>query len=433
MKFQPEVFTENGLFYGDNLYIMQGLMKIGYKGKFDMIYFDGPFNSGWIFSIFNKELNENIIDPWNEIATIKNFYDSDAYRSNYRRRIEAAKELLNEKGILVFQTSQKEGHYMKVILDEIFGSRHFLGEVIWKFADGPLYEKSQFGLNHETLFFYAKSDNYLKKTGVSYSSVWDDIGKYGYLGEEDTFYATQKPEKLMERILQMTTDENALVGDFYCGSGTMPLIAEKMKRRWIASDHSRVAIQTAASRMEAAGTDVTMYQLVEDFNLSYLQGNEYKKKTQIPFSLNELQGIKEKFPNKSITIQAYEYTPEIDLIQDQKYTFQLIMPSVAPSGSKDVVKRMIPRPVPILTEDGYQLLIANPLDWILHHIVHGEITEAHYIMDIESLQRRVNDVYLRIKDNWIDSIKEYEGYDLLKDVFGHFYKVPKGRELSYGK
>ncbi len=165
MKFQPEVSKENGLFYGDNLYIMQGLMNVGYKEKFDMIYFDGPFNSGWIFSVFKKELNEHIIDPWNEAATIRNFYNSDIYRSNYRERIKVAKELLNEKGILVFHTSQKEGHYLKVVLDEVFGSNHFLGEVIWKFADVPSYKTSQFGLNHESLFFYAKTDNYFKKGG----------------------------------------------------------------------------------------------------------------------------------------------------------------------------------------------------------------------------------------------------------------------------
>ncbi|MFK2826603.1 site-specific DNA-methyltransferase [Bacillus sp. B190/17] len=425
MKFQPEVFEGNGLFYGDNLYVIQGLMNIGYKEKFDMIYFDGPFNSGWIFSVFNKKLNEHIIDPWNEAATIQNFYHSDIYRSNYKKRIEAAKELLNENGILVFHTSQKEGHYLKVILDEVFGSNHFLGEVIWKFADAPVYKKAQWGLNHESLFFYSKTDKYFKKKDVSYSSVWDDVGKYEYLGKEDTFYATQKPEKLMERILQMTTDEGALVGDFYCGSGTLSFTAEKMKRRWIASDNSRLAIQTTVSRMSTLGIDVTVHQLVEDFNKTYLRGNEYTKKTKVPFSLNEFQGLKEELNNSSVIVNAYEYTPEIDLLENESFTFQLIMPSVTPNGIKDIVKTSIPRPRPMLTEDGYQLVVTNPLNWILHHIVHGQIEEDHYILDSDSLQQRVNDIYLKISANWIDYIKEYDAYYLLIDVFGYFYKVPK--------
>ncbi len=265
----------------------------------------------------------------------------------------------------------------------------------------------------------------LKKEDISYSSVWDDVGKYEYLGKEDTFYATQKPEKLMERILQMTTDEGALVGDFYCGSGTMPFIAEKMKRRWIASDNSRVAIQTIVSRMETLGINVTVHQLVEDFNKSYLQGNEYTKTTEIPFSLNEFQGLKDELNNRPIIINAYEYTPEIDLIENQNYTFQFIMPSVTPNSIKDVVKTVIPRPVPVLTEDGYQLIITNPLNWILYHIVHGEIAEDNYILDVESLQQRVNSVYLKINDNWIDYIKEFNDYYLLIDVFGYFYKVPR--------
>src|SRR5687767_14880974 len=120
MKFQPDISEENGLFYGNNLFVMKALINKGYTEKFDMIYFDGPFNSGWIFSVYNKELNEHLIDPWNEARTIKHFYNPDLYRSSYRERMEVARELLSEKGILVFQTSQKEGHYLKIILDDVF-------------------------------------------------------------------------------------------------------------------------------------------------------------------------------------------------------------------------------------------------------------------------------------------------------------------------
>ena len=431
VKFEPEEIKENGLFYGDNLYIMQGLINIGYKEKFDMIYFDGPFNSGWVFSVFNKELNEYIIDPWNEAATIKNFYHSNIYRSNYRERIEAARELLSEQGILVFHTSQKEGHYLKVILDEVFGPNRFLGEVIWKFANKAVYKKSQFGLNHESLFFYAKTDNYFKKNDVSYSSVWDDVGQYEYLGKEDTSYATQKPEKLMERILQMTTNEGDLVGDFYCGSGTLSFTAEKMNRRWLASDNSRLAIQTTASRMSTLGIDVTMHQLVEDFNRTYLQGNEYTKKTKIPFSLNELQGLKTELGSTPVTVQAYEYTPEIDLLENENITFQFIMPSVTSEGINDTVKTLVPRPVPLLTEDGCKLIVDNPLNWVLYHIAHGKIEEDYYVIDFAALQQRVNDVYLKVDSNWIDSVKEYSKYYLLIDIFGYFYKILKQEEVQY--
>lgn len=429
--FEPNEIKENSLFYGDNLYIMQGLINIGYKEKFDMIYFDGPFNSGWVFSVFNKRLDERIIDPWNEAATIKNFYHSDIYRSNYRERIAAARELLNEKGILVFHTSQKEGHYLKVILDEIFGPNRFLGEVVWKFADNAVYKKSQFGLNHESLFFYAKTDHYFKKKDVSYSSVWDDVGQYEHLGEEDTFYATQKPEKLMERILEMTTSEGDLVGDFYCGSGSLSFTAEKMNRRWLASDNSRLAIQTTASRIGTLGVDVTVHQLVEEFNRTYLQGSEYTKKTKIPFSLNELQGLKNELGNTPVTVQAYEYTPEIDLLENQHITFQLIMPSITSEGIDAAAPAIVPRPVPLVTESGCELIIDNPLNWILYHIDHGEIEENQYVFDFAALQQRAHNVDLKVAGNWIDRMKEYSDYYLLTDIFGYIYKVTKQKEVQY--
>jgi DNA modification methylase len=433
MKFQPEMSNGSGLFYGDNLYIMQGLINIGYKEKFDMIYFDGPFNSGWVFSVLNKELNEHIVDPWDEANTIRDFYNPQIYRSKYRERIEAAKDLLNAKGILVFHTSQKEGHYLKVILDEVFGSSSFLGEVIWKFSDVPLYESSQFGLNHESLFFYAKTDDYYKLDGASFSSVWDDAGKYEYLGNENTFYATQKPEKLMERILQMTTEEGALIGDFYCGSGTLPLIAEKMKRRWIASDKSRIAIKTTINRMDVLGVDVTVHQIVEDFNKAYLQGNVYTKTTEIPFSLNELQGLIKEVINTPLTINAYEYIPEVDLLENENITFQFIMPSVSANSIEKEDKIAIPRPVPVLTEDGFKLIVIKPLSWILYHIVHGQIEEDNYMFDFESLPKRVNDVYIKINENWIDYIKEHKDHYLLFDVFGYCYKIPLTERGTYEK
>lgn len=421
MKFQPEFLAENGLFYGDNLYIIQALKESGYKEKFSMIYFDGPFNSGWVFSAFNKELNEYIIDPWSEAATIHNFYHSDDYLSNYRQRIEAARELLNEKGIFVFHTSQKEGHYLKVILDEVFGREHFLGEVIWKFADAPVYKQSQFGLNHETIFFYAKTDNHFKKQDGCYSSVWDDVASYEQLGQEDTFYATQKPEKLMERIVQMTTDEQALIGDFYCGSGTLPFVAETMNRRWIASDHSRLAVQTTVSRLETLGVEVNVHQLVEDFQENYLRGNEYRKKSTIPFSLAELQGLKRVCGDVPVTVSAYEYTPEIDLADSHNVAFQLIMPGFTEVANETVVSR----PVPSITEEGCRLDVPEPLHWIRYHILHGQLDKDGYQFNPELLQQRVKDLYRKLNNDWLTAVKEFDDYYLCIDIFGYFYKLSK--------
>jgi len=417
MNFMPHVIGECGLFYGENLLIMQKLLNRGFRNRFDMIYFDGPFNSGWVFSIYNERLDEHIVDPWSEAKTIEQFYDPALYRENYRQRIIAAKELLNDKGILVLHTSQKEGHYLKVILDEVFGSCHFLGETIWKFSDGPAYSKEQFGLNHETLLFYAKTKDFFKHPELTFSSVWDDLGTYEQIGKENTFYATQKPEKLMERILQMTTEENALIGDFFCGSGTMPYVAEKMNRKWVASDHSRISIQTTRKRLAALGKEVSVHHLIEEFNPSYLHGHHYEKKSEIPFSLVELKGLKKVLKDEPVIISAYEYTPDIDLVNDPSLRFQIIMPD----GEKPIT---IPRPMPIKVNEDFRLDVKNPMQWIQLHLKHGVMDNDLYVIDEESMKERVRKVSGEINQNWIQTKTNYEDKTLIiEDVFGYLYCV----------
>ncbi|WP_167577838.1 DNA methyltransferase [Ammoniphilus sp. YIM 78166] len=397
---------------------MQELKKQGYEGQFSMIYFDGPFNSGWVFSSYSEELKEEIVDPWNEWKTIRNFFNPGDYRNDYRKRIEVAKHLLADEGILVFHTSQKEGHYLKVILDEVFGERQFLGEVVWKFANGPVYQKAQFGLNHETLFFYAKSEAFTKKAEKCYSSVWDDIGTYDDMQAENTYYATQKPEKLIERILDMTTEAGALVGDFYCGSGTLPLVAQKMNRRWIASDNSRIAIQTAVKRLSTLGIEASVHQIIEDFNLEYLQEKEYTKRSEIPFSLYELKGLKRELGDVPIKINAFDYTDDIDLIGDHSVVYQFIMPGRSCKSSR------VPRPVPA----GDGLRVSAPFEWIYFHLKHGKIEEYNYHVDQGEMEDRVKRSLLRLNGNWIKEKKRYDHYERWIDIFGHSYVVRKERK-----
>jgi hypothetical protein len=77
--------------------------------------------------------------------------------------------------------------------------------MIWKIIDKPYAYRSKYGLSHESIFFYGKTENYMKQDHLLYPSIWDDVGFYEALGDEDTFYPSQKPQKLMRRILEMTT------------------------------------------------------------------------------------------------------------------------------------------------------------------------------------------------------------------------------------
>jgi len=422
MHFIPkEISPERALFWGDNLLIMEQLLNEGYKGKFDLIYFDGPFNSGRIFSMPSDKLKTNLINAWDEFRGMQHFLDSELFQQDYLKRIRLAKELLSETGLFVFQIYQKEGHYLKVMLDQVFGKDHFLAEIIWKINDQPLPYNSQFGLSHECLFVYSRTNHYFKKDDMFLSSVWDDVGIYETLGDEDTLYPSQKPEKLMERIIEMTTEEKALVGDFYCGSGSFVAVAEKLNRRWMASDSSQHAIHVTKNRLAKLGTTINVHNLVECFDKSLVQGDSYSKHTNIPFSLIELEGLIEEMRDQVKIVNAILFSNDIDLIPDNRIIFNHIMPLINEDGISESKLKLVRRPKLVVGSNGVELEIYSPHEWILYNIQHIELDHKKYSFDWPLLQERVQKTKSLIGDQWISDMEQHHGHLIIKDVFGHYY------------
>ena len=431
----PELSNINrSLVLGDNLYIMEHLIKNGYSGKFDMIYFDGPFNSGLLFSMFNEKGIE-FIHPWDEANSIHHYFQPQAYLDDYKKRITLAKELLSDKGIFVLQTNQIMGHYVKVAVDEVFEKNNCLMEVIWKHSQIPwTHHINQFGYQHETLFFYSKTNDYYKFTDKTYPSVWDDIGGYE-LGEENTLFPSQKPEALLKRIIEATTKEGDLIGDFYSGSGTLPYIAEKTNRRWFASDNHPYSIQTIKKRFSKTKTNVNIHSVVESFNPEYLDGYTYSKKTHIPFSLLELKTLQEVVGEKTININAYSFSPDVDLLNQKQFHFNLIMPSLNGENDPDQSQKIFPRPFLIETKDGYKLKIENSVEWIFHHIVHAQRNKFNmihidtetksYLKDRKMLLNEANEISQYIQEDWIQTIEDNSQFVTVTDIFGYRYMLRK--------
>lgn len=420
-----ELSPERVLFRGDNLYIMEQLVKDGYKGKFDLIYFDGPFNSGMIFSMPNDKLGVNLINPWDELAGVRHYLDSQLFMKDYLKRIQLARELLSETGLFVLQIYQKEGHYVKVMLDQEFGRHNFLAEIIWKMENNPRPFHSQFGLSHECLFVYSQTNNYLKKDGLLVPSVWDDIGIYETLGDENTFYPSQKPEKLMERIIEMSTEERALIGDFYCGSGSFLIAAEKLNRRWIASDNSQLAIKVTKERLVGIGIAVEEHLVVDHFDNSLVHGDTYNKQSNIPFSLFELNELHTAIGDKVKSINAIKFANDIDLFTDASITFNYTMPLIDDKGISEQEVVLVPRPKPRLGNDGIYLDVQDPYMWILCQIQHVEFDKNtnQYLFDWDVLQLSIQQLIDSIGNQWIDEIQHGAEYTVIKDVFGNYYSI----------
>jgi DNA modification methylase len=276
----------NKLFWGDNLQVLSHLLK-DYRGKIDLIYIDPPFDSKADYVRKVKIRGEQMSGMQNGLLEEKQYTDiweKDEYLQFMYERLLIMKELLSEKGVLYLHCDWHKSSYLRLILDEVFGSDNFRNEIIWHYFVSGKYPR-EFAKDHDNIFVYSKGENptfnYEKQIDKNlyyerhYNKqvVIGDDGKeyYEYNGELRTFekqvsetwymnkikrdgkeivgYPTQKPEELLERIIKASSNEGDIVADFFMGSGTAQVVAQKLGRRWIGCDINLGAIQTTTKRL----------------------------------------------------------------------------------------------------------------------------------------------------------------------------------------
>lgn len=264
----------------DNLEYMEYLLKKKkMAGKIQLIYVDPPFfsNSRYQASVRLET------DKLGKSELIKTGAYDDTWEDNLQQylrmlavRFYMMRDLLSDEGCIWVHLDWHGSHYVKLLLDEIFGAENFVNEVAWTYKSGGASKKS-FARKHDTLLFYSKTGRYkfnplreksynrdLKpyrfkgveefrdETGwytmVNMKDVWS-IDMVGRTSKERTGYATQKPEKLLERILKACTDEGDICADFFAGSGTLGAVAERMGREWIMCDEGDVAVASQIERL----------------------------------------------------------------------------------------------------------------------------------------------------------------------------------------
>lgn len=270
----------NILAHGDNLTFMNYLFKEkDMAGKLKLIYIDPPFFSKANYGAEIKLRSDKV----NKIPAMRQKAYHDVWEDGmeeYLRmlavRLFLMKELLAEDGCLWVHLDWHSVHYVKVILDEIFGEKNFVNEIIWTYKSGGV-SRNYFARKHDTLLFYGKSQNYYFKpqleksynrdlkpyrfkgvaefkdevgwyTMVNMKDVWQ-INMVGRTSGERTGYATQKPEQLLERILESCTREGDLCADFFGGSGTLAAVADRMDRKWVYCDMGNLAAVNTHKRM----------------------------------------------------------------------------------------------------------------------------------------------------------------------------------------
>ena len=317
----------NKLIWGDNKLILSSLKngplreEIETQGGLKLIYIDPPFDVGADFSMdieiggntFTKKPNilEEIAyrDTWGKGA--------DSFITMIYERLILMRDLLAEDGSIYVHCDWRLNASLRLILSEIFGESLFQREVIWYFDNVSGYKSIALNWirDHETILWLTKSQSFIfnKVYGdypEGYENKFSNVDKDGrrymkragrrqYLDElkgkalgdvwripfinnmadERVGYPTQKPEALIERIIKASSNEGDLVADFFCGSGTTAAVAEKLGRKWIATDLGKFAIHTTRKRMigvqrqlKADGKD---YRAFEILNLGKYERQHY--------------------------------------------------------------------------------------------------------------------------------------------------------------
>ena len=272
---------KNLLFWGDNLDVSYYLLT-NFEEMIDLIYIDPPFFSGSNYSINVSEGDDTYdsiayTDYWNK--------DINSYLQMLYDRISIFKKLLSKKGLIFIHLDWHASHYVKLLLDEIFGNNRFINEIIWYYYNKYSAGKKALPRAHDNILVYSKSSNFtfneeriarkkpikqLKREMVNgvlknakdenghviYRTVTDkkldDVWKIPCLqpaSKEWTGFPTQKHHNLLERIIKIGSNKGDLVADFFCGSGTTVTVADKLNRRWIGCDSSEYSIYLTRKRL----------------------------------------------------------------------------------------------------------------------------------------------------------------------------------------
>ena len=309
----------NRLCYGDNLLVMQALLNgdeatglPSMRGMIDLIYIDPPYDS-------KADYRTKITLPNGNIEQRPNVLEQFAYSDTWKEgtvsylkmmypRLYLMRELLSDKGSIYVHVDWHVGHYVKILLDEIFGKNNILNEIIWCYKSGGVGDKT-FSKKHDTILFYKKNSDVIFNVqkeksymGLDYSTGnknvklyndndglgsytlvnvkdwWNTIGMLATSSKERVGYATQKPSELLERIIKASSNEGSIVADFFGGSGTTAAVAEKLNRRWITSDFGKPANMIMRKRLIDQEAKPFLYQAVGDYQKEvFASSKEFKR------------------------------------------------------------------------------------------------------------------------------------------------------------
>jgi len=338
-KFSKPYNNNNSIIYGDNFDALKILLDTyNMKGKIDLIYIDPPFATNGIFTIGNDRVSTISSSKRDEIAYEDNLV-GEVFLEFLRERLLLAKELLSEKGSIYLHIDYKIGHYVKIIMDEIFGQENFRNDITRIKCNPKNFSRKAFGNIKDLILFYSKTNTpiwnepyteytqedilklYKKvdKDGRFYTTVplhapgetkdgptggefkglkppkgrhwrtdpkelekldeqglieWSSNGVprrkifadeqkgkktqdiWDFKDYQYPVYPTEKNLDLLKHIIKTSSNDDSIVLDFFCGSGTTLKAAQELGRKWIGIDKSEKAISVSIKKMQPQENDM---------------------------------------------------------------------------------------------------------------------------------------------------------------------------------
>lgn len=369
--------------------------------KVDLVYIDPPFASGAdyakkVYIRRNPKVAEAIqqADAELDVDELRAFeekmygdiWDKERYLNWMYENLMAIKSVMSESASIYVHLDYHIGHYVKILMDEIFGEDNFRNEIVWHYYNKMQGNVNRFASNHDTIYVYSKSDDFVfnpvkekrEESIRQIKRIWDkntqklvnakdengkviyqdsdektvdDVWRLSMLQpadkEEPVGYATQKPEALLERIIKASSNENMVVADFFGGSGVTAAVANRLGRRFIHADVGLNSIQTVRDRLVAAQSEFDILEVKDGVQLyrNPVQTMD-KLKSLIPGLRNEDK--LDKFWEGSIVDSRYGMIP-------------VYLPNLMDSGTrvldKVLMNRIIREAMPDLPDDTRRVIV----------------------------------------------------------------------------
>lgn len=311
--------SDNMIIHGECVSACAYLKEQGIK--VDLVYIDPPFASGAdyakkvyirrnpLVAKAIKQAEQELEDDEQKAFEEKMYgdiWDKEKYLNWMYENLMAIRSVMSENASIYVHLDYHIGHYVKILLDEIFGEDSFRNEIIWHYYNKMQGNVNRFASNHDTIYLYSKTSvfvfNPIKETRdkatTQIKRIWDKTsqklvnakdaeGKVIYIESteksiddvwrvsmlqpadkvEPVGYATQKPEALLERIIKASSNEGMIVADFFGGSGVTAAVANKLNRKFIHTDININSIQTARDRLKSNGASFAIKKVQDGVTL----------------------------------------------------------------------------------------------------------------------------------------------------------------------